>query len=221
MDDLNILGETLTPEGKTLTLYQRDDFFQIRVDGLELMSNIAFGSETALATEVLPELEREDPRVLIGGLGMGYTLRAALDCLGPQAEVHISEVFEAVVEWNRGPLSHVAGHPLKDPRTRVLVQDVAQVIAEADNVYDAILLDVDNGPEGFVLERNDYIYDEDGLKRCRRALRPGGVLVVWSSSPARHFGERLEECGFRMEHREIQALDGQGPWHSLYLGFRT
>lgn len=218
-DGAEVLGSTLTPDGRELILHRRGDHLQIRCGGLELMSNHAHGSEEALAAEVLPLLATKAPRVLIGGLGMGYTLRAALDTVGPDAELHVCEVFEAVVEWNRGPLSHVAGHPLRDSRVTVLVDDVARVIETSPATYDALLLDVDNGPEGFVLDRNDRIYDEAGVERCRRALRPGGILAVWSSSPARHFGERLQDGGFRMEHREVPALGDQGPPHSLYLGF--
>ena len=219
MKPLDELGKTLTPEGKELALYRRDDAFQIRIDGLELMSNGAYDSEQALATEVCAELY-DDARLLIGGLGMGFTLRAALDHLGPHARVHVVEVFDAVVEWNRGPLAHLSNHALDDPRVEVLVDDVADVIGRARAHYDAILLDVDNGPEGLVLDRNDRIYDRQGVLRAWQALRPNGILAVWSSSPARHFQARLDRCGFNTEHRRIRAQEGQGLHHSLYLGRR-
>lgn len=214
-----VLGHTLTSDGKVLSLHRRGDLFEILIDGLELMSNRAHGSEQALAAEVLPLLGTSKPTVLVGGLGMGYTLRAALDVCGRTAQIHVCELFEEVVAWNRSTLAHIAGRPLDDPRVTVVVEDVARLIARSHGIYDAMLLDVDNGPEGLVLDRNDLIYEEEGLEKCRRALRPGGILAVWSSGPYRHFGERLKTCGFRMEHREVLALGDDGPRHSIYLGF--
>lgn len=220
MEPLEILGKTRTPDGKELVLAARGDELQIRIDGLELMANGAFNSEQALATETCSRLSPEDPVLLIGGLGMGYTLRAALDVLSPKARIRVAEVFEPVVEWNRGPLAHLSGRALDDPRVEVLVDDVADVIERAEAEYDAILLDVDNGPEGLVMDRNDRIYDVQGVFKCRRALRSGGVLAVWSSSSARHFEQRLEDCDFRVEHLRVPAQEDQRIHHSLYLAQR-
>ncbi len=220
MEPLEILGKTRTPDGKELVLCAWGKDFEIRIDGLELMANGAFDSEQALATEVCSRLTLKNPHLLIGGLGMGYTLRAALDALGPEARIRVAEVFEPVVEWNRGPLAHLSDRALDDPRVEIVVADVAHVIEQAEDDYDAILLDVDNGPEGLVIDRNDRLYDHQGVFKCRRALRPGGILAVWSSSSARHFEQRLEDCDFRVQHLRVRAHEDHRTHHSLYLGQR-
>jgi len=232
MKPLEILGRTPTPDGGELVLYQRDGVFSIRIDGLELMSSRAYGSEKELARRALVALggeeraggrtfgERGGPRVLVGGLGMGYTTRAALDCLPPGAEVVVAELLPIVVEWNRGPLAPLAGHPLDDRRTRVVVADVTEVAA-AEGPFNAILLDTDNGPSSPLLAQNRYLYTREGLARFRQALAVGGVLAVWSADPAPLFLKDLRRAGFTADcHRVAARPSGKGPHHAIFLARR-
>lgn len=223
MKPLEILGRAFTSEGNELVLYRREDHYQIRVDGLELMANRGTESEKALAQRVCDRLTGARPRLLIGGLGMGFTLRAALDRLPAVAEVVVAELLPQVVDWNRGPISHLADHPLEDPRVEVRVDDVAKVIRRyadldlAENCLDGILLDVDNGPKGLVRQSNDRLYLPAGLDTCRRALKTGGYLAVWSSFHEAWFQERLADVGFQVERQTVKAQGGIGPDHFLYL----
>jgi spermidine synthase len=156
--------------------------------------------------------------VLIGGLGMGYSLKTALAALGDDAEVVVAELVPAVVTWNREFLGHLADHPLRDPRVVVREQDVARVIREAKASYDAILLDVDNGPEGLIRKANDWIYARAGLLAARAALRPHGVLGVWSSTPEASFVQRLRQAEFEVEEHAVRARGkGQGARHTIWL----
>ena len=149
---------------------------------------------------------------------MGFTLRAALACLGPKAEVTVAELVPAVLGWARGPMAHLTGDCLDDPRVRVVEGDVARLIDAAQGGYDAILLDVDNGPEGLSRADNDRLYDRAGLDAARRALRPGGVLAVWSSSPSPSFNQRLRKAGYRVEEHRIRASrTGGGARHVIWL----
>ena len=180
-----LLGEAPIPgTGKSLSLYEgKDDFFIKLTGGMELMNTRKHASEDALGAEPCRRLRnRSTARILIGGLGMGFTLAAALKVVGPDAEATVAELIPEVVEWNRGPLGDRSGRPLDDPRTRVYVGDVADLLRGGEYRYDVIALDVDNGPEGLTSEGNDWLYSMAGIAAARKALRPGGVLVQASCS---------------------------------------
>lgn len=217
------LGRATTPDGTELLLYERDGVFRLRVDGFELMSSRAHGSETALADLACERLpSREAPRVLVGGLGFGYTLRAVLDALPASARVVVAEMFDAVVEWNQGPLAALARRPLADPRVEVRRGDVATVFHAARPVWDAVLLDVDNGPESFTLRRNHRLYGVDGLTAIHRCMVPKGVLAVWSAFRDDAFVRRLLKAGFEASAKTAFARGtGGGPRHTIFLGIRA
>jgi spermidine synthase len=209
--------------GGELRLMQRGSEYSIMAHaGIELMNSRLSGSEEALATLTWERLrERTAPRVLIGGLGMGFTLRAALAVLPAGAMVEVAELVPAVVAWARGPLADVFAGCLEDPRTMVREGDVAGMIAQAASRYDAILLDVDNGPEGLTRRANDALYDAAGLARATAALRPGGVLAVWSSAPHRRFSMALQASGLVAEELTIPARrGGRGARHVIWLATR-
>ena len=209
------LDEAEIPNGGTMTLSRRDDEYVIFADRLELMSSRRHGSEESLSTETLRRIANPQ-RVLIGGLGLGYTLRAALDALPKTAQVVVAELVPKVVEWNQGVLAHLAGRPLDDPRVEVRVTDVAAPLREP-SAWDAILLDVDNGPSAFTQNRNNSLYEADGLFTARLALRPGGVLTVWSSDPDRDFERLLARHGFENETLAVQAWPGSRKMHYLFV----
>lgn len=202
-----------------MRLYQRDAEFSIRVDRYELMNSRVYASEDALSDLGCARIQsRPAARVLIGGLGMGYSVRTALAGLRDDAKVVIAELVPAVVKWNREFLGHLAGHPLRDPRVTVRQQDVGLVIRGAKSDYDAILLDVDNGPEGLTRKANDGLYDRAGLRAARLALRPGGVLGIWSCGPNRAFVQRLRESEFEVEEIAVRARGrGKGARHTIWL----
>ena len=205
-------------EQDALRLMQRGDEFSILVGTVELMNNRRSGSEKALATLTCARLnDRPSARILIGGLGMGFTLRAALDGLGPDARVVVAEIVPAVAAWARGPLSHMFSGSLDDPRVELLVADVNRLIQSAPAQYDAILLDVDNGPEGLTRRANDRLYDIWGLKRARFALRPNGILAVWSGRPDRKFKARLQRAGFDVDEIRVHANGSSGRRHVVWL----
>jgi spermidine synthase len=216
------LGTAAIPGGGELRLVRRGGEFSIMLGANELMSSRLSGSEEALATLACDRLAgRAGVRILIGGLGMGFTLRAALARLGGNAAVVVSELVPGVVEWARGPLAAVFAGSLDDPRVDLRVADVADVVAEARAGYDAILLDVDNGPDGLTLEANDGLYQAGGLAAARRALRPGGVLAVWSSGPAPRFTTRLRKAGFDVEEKSVPASTRRrGARHVIWLATR-
>jgi spermidine synthase len=215
------LDRALTNDGSELTLAGRGAQFAIRVDGQELMNSDSHGSEEKLGRHgcagmgALPVA-----RVLIGGLGMGYTARAALAALGPGAKVEVLELVGAVVRWNRDIIGHLAGEPLRDPRLRVLEGDVADTIEAARARYDAILLDVDNGPVALTSHENKRLYAPEGLRSARRALRPNGVLAVWSAFQSRAFTARLREAGFEVHLKRVRADEGSHRRHALWLARR-
>ena len=182
------------------------------------MNSRVSGSEEALATIALARLHGPAPRILIGGLGMGFTLRAALAALGPQAGVVVAELVPAVIRWARGAMAEVFGASLADPRVEVREADVADVIAAARSAYDAILLDVDNGPEGLTRDANDRLYDVAGLGTAKAALRAGGILAVWSSAPDRGFTRRLRQAGYDVDEVPVRARGKRGgARHVLWL----
>lgn len=210
------------PGGReTMHLMQRGDAFSITVGTIELMTNLDRGSEQALATLSCALLrDRPQARVLIGGLGMGFTLGAALEALGPDARIVVSELMPAVAAWARGPLSQLFEGSLDDPRVELRVGDVNAAIQSGRAQYDAILLDVDNGPQGFTRRSNDRLYDVMGLRRARFALRPKGILAVWSGAPNRKFKARLRNCGFEVDERRVHAQGRTGRQHVLWLATR-
>nr|WP_322609987.1 hypothetical protein [Pontiella agarivorans] len=201
-----------------MKLYQRAFEYSISIDNEELMNSRMHGSEDALAELACEPLARtENPRVLIGGLGMGFTLRAALDTLNPAATIEIAELVPAVIRWNRTHLADLAGHPLADPRTVVHESDVALVIRNADNVFDAIMLDVDNGPDGLTHADNDRLYTAGGIKAAVKALKHGGILGVWSAEPDTGFTKRLRGAGLKVEEKTIRARKTKGRRHTIWL----
>jgi spermidine synthase len=183
------------------------------------MSSRMHGSEQALATIGCRHVPRTRPRVLIGGMGMGFTLRATLDVLPADAAVVIAELVPAIVEWNRGPLGPLADHPLRDRRVRIALGDVGETIRAGRAAFDAILLDVDNGPDAFTAAGNAGLYSDSGLSAAHGALTPGAVLAVWSAWEDRKFEQRLKYAGFDVEVRRVRArLKQGGPRHTIFLG---
>lgn len=197
---------------KELRLYKHAADYSIDIAGEgELMSSRVHGSEEALADLTCDRLKRlHHPSILIGGLGMGFTLAAALKALGGYAEVVVAELVPKVVEWNRGPLGAEAGNPLADSRVKVIEGDVSRIMRIEKNRYDAILLDVDNGPNGLTHEDNDWLYSISGLNAAYQALKPGGILSVWSAGPDVRFAKRLRQTGFRVEEFPVHAHGKKG-----------
>ncbi len=202
-----------------MALTRRDREYVILANGKSLMSSLMHGSEEALATLAVPHLRAiDEPSVLIGGLGMGFTLRATLDLLPLHASVTVAELVSDVVEWNRGPLGPLAGHPLKDKRVRVVVSDVTAVLASHRGRFDAILLDVDNGPAAFTAAANAGLYDDRGLAAARAALKGNGVLAIWSAWDNRKFVQRLRYAGFDVAVEHVRGrLKKGGPHHTIFL----
>ena len=211
------------PGGDEMSLYSRGDDFMIVIDRNELMSTRMNGSEIALATMALARISAGAPqdfdgRVLIGGYGMGFTLRAVLGAVGPGAAVTVAELVPEILAWARGPMAAVAAGCLDDARVRIVEEDVAVIIAAGAGQYDAILLDVDNGPDGLVRADNDRLYAPRGLAAAKAALRPGGVLAVWSAGPDAKFVRRLKEAGFAVDEVAVKArTNGKGPRHVIWF----
>jgi spermidine synthase len=218
---LDLLGEAQAPDGTTITLARHGREYIILAAGKPLMSSRMHGSEQALATFGCRHVPPTAPRVLVGGLGMGFTLRATLDLLPPDAVVVVAELVPAIVEWNRGPLGPLADHPLEDSRVRVEVRDAGRTLIESIAMFDAILLDVDNGPAAFTAAGNRSLYSDAGLAAARKALRPGGVLAVWSAWEDRKFEQRLRYGGFEVSVEHVRArLKQGGPRHTIFIGRR-
>jgi spermidine synthase len=215
-----LLDTAQIPNGEgELRLMRRGAEYSIMSGATELMNSRLSGSEKALASMAFQRLgDRRDLQVLIGGLGMGFTLRAALDELGPGARVAVAELVPAVIGWARGPLAELFAGSLTDPRVTLHEADVAELIAPARSRYDAILLDVDNGPGGLNRAANDSLYAVDGLRAARRALAPGGVLAVWSAGPNAEFAKRLHRTGFRVDEVRVRARGaGRGARHVIWI----
>ncbi|MBO9694978.1 MAG: spermidine synthase [Sphingopyxis sp.] len=207
------------PGGDALRLYRRGDDFIIAIGGNELMNSRMSGSEEALAVMSCERLRSPDTaHLLIGGYGMGFTLRAALAVLGPDAKITLAELVPAIIDWAHGPMSELAAGCLDDPRVELVVGDVAAMIAARRGRYDAILLDVDNGPDGLVRQANDGIYSAAGLASAKAALRPGGILAIWSAAPDAQFTRRLIASGFRVEEVAVRArAGGKGARHVIWF----
>ncbi len=212
------LAEAAIPGGGRLSLRRRGDEFSIAIGGYELMNSRRSGSERALATETCARLAgRRNPRLLVGGLGMGFTLREALARLGPDAAVVVAELVPEVVAWARGPLADLFAGSLADPRVAIVQADVGEIIAANRDGYDAILLDVDNGPAAVTVETNAELYTAAGLAASRAALRAGGVLAVWSAAPNAAFAIRLRHAGFAVDELRVRANGTAGDRHVLWL----
>jgi spermidine synthase len=218
MQPLELLGQSTTPDGSDLKLARRTNEYIILANGKSLMSSRMHGSEEALAAFACQDLRAaKHPCILIGGLGMGFTLRAALDLLPGDAKVVVAELVPAVVEWNRGPLGPLAGYPLKDKRVRIEVADVAIAIKSRRHELDAVLLDVDNGPSAFTTPENSRLYDDRGLAAIYAALKPRGVLAVWSARDDRKFEQRLRYNRFVVEVEHVRGrLRKGGPNHTIF-----
>jgi len=218
------LIDTATEHGTTMRLYQRGEEFSIRVDKAgELMNSRQHNSEDILAELACKKISgRKHAHLLVGGLGMGFTLEATLLHSAPDAQVTVSELMPAVVRWNREYIGACSGFPLRDERVDVLELDVGQVMREHKNGFDAIMLDVDNGPDSFTREDNDSLYGLHGLKNAYDALKPGGVLTVWSAFPDTAFTRRMKKTGFKVDEQRVRAHKSQsGNRHTIWVGVRA
>ena len=219
MIPLEHLDTAQVPGGAELRLMRRGGDFMITLDRNELMNSRMSGSEEALATMTAERLAgRKGQHWLVGGYGMGFTLRAALAVLGSDARLTVAELVPKIVEWARGPMAGLTGGCLDDPRVTLIQTDVALQIAAGPNAYDAILLDVDNGPDGLVRAGNDRLYTREGLAAARAALTPGGVLAVWSAGKDPVFAGRLRKAGFAVEEVQVRARsNGKGAKHTIWF----
>lgn len=215
-----ILGEARTPDGALMTLTRRDREFFLLADGKSLMTSAMRGSEEELsALGCVRSRKLQSPCALVGGLGMGFTLRAMLDQLPAKATVVVAELMPAVVEWNRVHLGQLTQHPLRDPRVQVDVRDVAEVMRSSPGTFDTIVLDVDNGPTAFTTSANNSLYDNEGVALGKAALRPNGVYCVWSAWDDRRFEHRLRHYGFTTSTHHVRArLKKGGPMHTIFRG---
>jgi spermidine synthase len=220
------IGKALSPDGTVLQLVRRDDEYVILAGGQHLMSSRMHGSEESLAALGCRQAGAlSQPAVLIGGLGMGFTLRAALKRLPAAATVVVAELVAEVVEWNRGALGPLAGHPLDDPRVRVEIGDVTATLrsgsSSGEGRFDAVLLDVDNGPGAFTDSGNAALYGETGIAAALASLRPDGVLAVWSAREDRKFEQRLRNAGFSVQLERVRGHAGKSAHHTIYLAQRS
>ncbi|MCY1670764.1 spermidine synthase [Novosphingobium sp. SL115] len=224
MKPRELLGTAQVPDGEELKLYRHDQDFMIVLGHNELMSTRQNGSEIALATQSWARISKAPrPAMLIGGYGMGFTLRAALEKLPQDAHITVAELVPEIIEWAKGPMKDLEAGCLDDPRVRLVMADVAEVIsANALSVggtgYDAILLDVDNGPDGLVRRGNNRLYTMRGLRTAMDALRPGGVLAIWSAARDPNFTQRLKAAGFTVDEVEVRArTNGKGAKHVIWF----
>jgi len=216
-----LLGTAKIPnDGGELTLSQRDGDFAIRLKGVhgDLMSSRMYSSELALAELGCAHIrELENAKVLVGGMGMGFTLAAALEATSASSEVLVAELVPEIIEWNKGPLGECAGRPLEDSRASIYMGDVAELFISQQATYDAILLDVDNGPEAFTHDDNSELYSMESLHAIRESLRPNGVLAVWSAWHAPSFTKKLKKARFKASYKTVRAHKGKGSKHTIYL----
>lgn len=221
-----LLDTAKIPGGDELKLFRRAlkgaDEYSIMLGRIELMNSRLSGSEQALATLTCERLTVKNPRILIGGYGMGFTLRAALSALPPQASAEVVELIPAIVKWAQEPMAELSQNSLKDSRVTITVDDVCDVIDKAEREYDAILLDVDNGPDGLTHEANDRLYSIAGLAKAKTALRSNGILAVWSSEGDTKFTSRLHKSGFAVDVKTVPArANGKGAKHTIWLAQKT
>jgi spermidine synthase len=218
----SLIDTAPVPGGGELRLMRRGAEFSIRLGHNELMNSRRGGSEEALAAMACEKISAgERPQLLIGGLGMGFTLRAALAGLGSKAQITVAELVPAVIAWAQGPMAEVFGKSLTDPRVRIRAADVVELIRQSAAAFDAILLDVDNGPAGLTRKANDGLYDGQGLSAAHAALRPGGVLAVWSSGPDPAFTRRLGKSGFEVDEVPVRANGARGARHIIWIATRA
>jgi len=219
MTPRELIGTAAVPGGEPLRLFRRGGDFMIVLERNELMNSRMSGSEEALATMTCERLgQRTAPHVLIGGYGMGFTLRAALRTLGKDARLTVAELVPEIIDWARGPMAGLTAGCLDDPRVTVVEDDVAALIAAGAGDHDAILLDVDNGPDGLTRAGNNRLYSARGLDAARAALRPGGVLAVWSAASDEAFARRLRDADFAVDEVAVRARsNGKGPRHVIWF----
>ena len=217
-----LIDTAQVPGGEPLRLFRRGDDFMIVLDRNELMNSRMSGSEEALAVMTCERLgDRPAPHLLIGGYGMGFTLRAALAHLGRGARITVAELVPRIIEWARGPMAELTGGCLDDTRVDVIDGDVGAAIATTPGSYDAILLDVDNGPDGLTRPGNNRLYSMTGLAAAKSALKPGGILAVWSAAADAKFTKRLRDSGFAVEEVAVRARqNGKGPRHVIWFATR-
>ncbi|MEJ2411330.1 MAG: spermidine synthase [Novosphingobium sp.] len=214
-----LLDTAWIPGGEKLELFRHDRDFMIVLGHNELMSSRKWGSEEALATMSAERIKAaRRPHMLIGGYGMGFTLRAALKVLPADSRITVVELMPEIIEWARGPMADLENGCLSDPRVNLVMADVAPIIAGSQGEYDAILLDVDNGPDGLVREDNNVLYSNSGLRAAKAALAPGGVLAIWSAGPDPAFTRRLQKAGFTVDEVKVAARsNGKGPKHVIWF----
>jgi spermidine synthase len=213
------VDKALTPDGKTISLHEHDGTYAIRVDGAQLMSTRQHASEERIAELACAHVRGiRGARVLIGGLGFGFTLKAALSAVRADATVVMAEILAAVIAWNSNPAFHLAADAMADPRVIVRQQDVGEVIREARGGFDSIILDVDNGPVALSTVGNQRLYDHTGLQLARSALRPGGCLAFWSAAPDPAFEKRMIHAGFTVDVERCRSHANSGARHTLFLG---
>jgi spermidine synthase len=221
MKPTRLLDRAVTPDGTPLTLHEHDGTLSIRVGGVELMSARQHHSEERMAELACADLgDRKRAAVLIGGLGLGFTLRETLRHLAADATVVVAELVPAVIAWNRNPAYGLAADVIDDPRVEIVGRDVADVLAESRGRFDRIMLDVDNGASGLTAAANDGLYGMNGLGAARAALKPGGRLAVWSAGPDHRFVARLEEAGFAVEVVKARTHPTGGSWNTIFVGTR-
>lgn len=223
MQPRTLIATAQIPGGNDLRLFQRGGDFMIVLDRNELMNSRMSGSEEALAVMTIDRLRNTaSPHMLIGGYGMGFTLRAALAVLPPEARVTVSELVPEIIDWARGPMAELADGCLDDPRVILVLDDVTAVLAAEAGRYDAILLDVDNGPDGLSRVANDRIYSMAGLAKAKAALKPGGIVAIWSAAPDAVFARRLRDSGFAVEEVAVRARsNGKGPKHVIWFATKV
>jgi spermidine synthase len=218
MKRLERLGTARTPNGTELVLYRHDGAYLIRADGVELMSTRRHLSEVRLAeVACAPIRDRPHARVLIGGLGLGFTLRAALEALRPDAQVIVAELVPEVIAWNADPAFELSADAMRDPRVRVLESDVVDVLRSEPVAFDAIMLDTDNGPSGMLMSESVRLYAAHGVADAVGALRPGGIIAYWSVGDDRRFERALRHGGLAVETLRVRAHETAGPMHTIYV----
>ena len=214
-----LLDQAKTPDGRPMTLHEHDGAFMIRIDGVELMSTRQHHSEERLAELACAHIgKRSGAKVLIGGLGLGFTLRAALGALGPDAEIVVVELMPAVIKWNRSPEYMLGGDAMADGRVQVVAGDVGDVVKDSRGRFDAIILDVDNGASGLTTPANGRLYSVAGLSGIRSALKPDGCLAVWSADADPAFAARMGQCGFAVSVERARTHPTGGSWNTLFIG---
>jgi spermidine synthase len=215
-----LLDQATTPDGRPMTLHEHDGALMIRIDGVELMSTRQHHSEEKLAELACAGIGKQSAggRVLIGGLGLGFTLRTALENVGSDAEVVVVELMPAVIRWNQTPEYRLGADAMADPRVEVVAGDVADVLKKSRGRFDAIILDVDNGASGLTVAANSRLYSAAGLAMIRAALKPTGCLAVWSANPDPAFVERMGQCGFTVTVERARTHPTGGSWNSLFIG---